>query len=207
MSSTAAGAPTLLPDCPSLSDARRRLFESAIALFGERGFHAVSMRDLANELGVAPGAIYAHVTSKQELLYELVAMGLEEHRSRLRRALLDAGADPIDQVRALTRAHVLAHLELPALARVINRELRSLTEEQHAAVLLVRDDSEQTFVDVVARGMRLGAFQVTNARLAVVAIAGMGIRAAEWWTPDNALSADVVVETYADFAIRLLRET
>lgn len=201
----AAPATRLLPVVPNLSDAKRRLYDAAISLFGERGFHGVSIRDLATELGVAPGAIYAHVPSKQELLYELVALGLEEHRARLRLALLDAGSAPEEQVRALTRAHVLVHLEHPALARVINRELRSLTEERLAAVVLVRDDAQRLFIDVVERGVRLGAFD-TDPRLAVVAIAGMGIRAAEWWTADDPIAADTVVDTYADFAIRLLQK-
>lgn len=201
---TATAAPSLLPHAETLTEARRRLFEAAIALFGARGYHAVSVRDLANELGMAPGALYAHVGSKEELLYQLVAAGLEEHRSRVRAAVLDAGPEPADQLRALIRAHVQLHLEFPDLARVISRELRSLTEERYDAAVLVRNDTERTFLDVVERGVRLGSFATAEPRLAMLAIAGMGIRAAEWWTPEDPLPADAVVETFADYAVRLL---
>lgn len=195
---------SLLPNAGAFTDARRRLFEAAIDLFGARGFHAVSVRDLANQLGMAPGAIYAHVASKQDLLYELVVVGLEEHRSRLREALLGAGSDPSDQVRALTRAHVLVHLEFPALARVIHREVRSLSEEQTQAASLVTGDAQRIFTEVVERGVRLGSFAVDDSRLAVLAIAGMGIRAAEWWTSSDPLPAAAVADTYCDYALRIL---
>lgn len=203
MTSTAVTRP-LLPNIGALTEAKRRLFDAAISLFGARGFHAVSVRDLAGELGMAPGAIYAHVESKQDLLFQLVELGLVEHRSRFRAALLEAGADPADQIRSLTRAHVILHLEFPALARVINRELNALTEEQYAAALAVRSDAEQMFLEVVERGVRLGAFDVEQPILAMRAIAGLGILAANWWTPEDPHPVDTIADTYADFAIRLL---
>src|SRR6476646_9978346 len=85
---------TLLPPRPALSGARLRLFETALELFGERGYHAVSVRDIAQALGQQPGALYFHVQSKQQLLYEVSLIGVEEHRDRVRAALLDAGRDP-----------------------------------------------------------------------------------------------------------------
>jgi AcrR family transcriptional regulator len=197
----------LLPDRPEIGDARRRLYEVAISLFGEHGYHAVSVRDLAAELGMVPGALYAHVPSKQHLLYELVRLGHEVHRDHLKEALLGAGADPSDQVRALTRAHVALHLRYSALARVTSRELRALSEEQLADVVRIRTESEQMFLDVIERGIRLGVFGTEQPRLAVLAIGAMGVRAAEWWTPEDPSTPAEIAETYADYALRLLRRT
>ena len=127
---TVAARPALLPARPGLTDARRRLFEAAIDLFGQRGYYGVSMRDLASALGVQAPALYAHVPSKQHLLFELVTIGHEEHRDRLREALLEVGNDPAEQIQAMVRAHVLAHVTYPDLARVTNNEMRALTDAQ-----------------------------------------------------------------------------
>lgn len=194
----------LLPPRPECSDARRRLYETALVLFGDRGFHAVSVRDIANTLGQQPGALYAHVPSKEHLLYELVQLGQEEHASHIKAAILDAGRDPADQVRALVRAHVMSHLEYPSLARVVNRESRSLSDEHYAEFVRNRQELEQLFLDVVERGVALGEFNPTDATLAVTAIGSMGVRAAEWWDPDTSPSPEHIGETYADFAVRLL---
>jgi hypothetical protein len=50
-----------------------------------------------------------------------------------------------------------------------NREARSLTPEQAASVLLTRRDSEQAFLDVIERGIRLGEFTVADPQRAVYA--------------------------------------
>lgn len=196
--------PTLLPPAPELSDSRRRLFEAAIVLFGDQGFHGVSVRDLAASLGQQPGALYGHVASKQELLFELMVLGVRSHRDALKAALLDAGREPGEQVKALTRAHVLVHLRYQPLARVTNREMRALSDEQSRAVGIVRHESEQMFVDVIQRGRDLGAFSTPDPLLAVFAIGAMGLRAAEWWTPDSPRTHEQVADTYADFALKLL---
>src|SRR5690349_7886266 len=118
---------TLLPPGVELTPSKRRLYEAAMELFGREGYHAVSIRDIANALGQQPSAIYFHVGSKQELLFELAQLGHQAHFDVLRNALMDAGADPHDQLRAVVTAHVAGHMTYPSMARLTNRELRSLT--------------------------------------------------------------------------------
>lgn len=197
----------LLPSRAGLSGARLRLFEAALELFGQRGYHAVSVRDIAQALGQQPGALYFHVQSKQQLLYEISLIGVEEHRDRVRDALLDAGREPAEQVRAMTRAHVLGHLDNTALVRVASREnAGALSEEQLEVLLRVRDETVKLMTDVIERGARLGAFDVIDTHLTVMAIGAMGIRAAEWWTPESPHTKDHVADTYAEFAVRLLTD-
>jgi AcrR family transcriptional regulator len=195
----------LLPPRPELSPARTRLFTTALVLFGERGYHGVSVRDITDALGQKPGAIYAHVQSKQELLFELVRIGHAEHRDRLKSALDGAGPDPVNQVIAIVTAHVLAHLQYPALARVTNGEFKFLDDNQVAAVLAVRADAELMIFDAIERGKSLGVFGVTDSRLAVSAIGSMGVSTAVWWRDDLPLTPEHVADTYAQFAVNLLR--
>jgi AcrR family transcriptional regulator len=194
----------LFPATVEFSDAKRRVFEAAILLFGDRGYHAVSVRDIAAQLGLQPMALYAHAPSKQQLLFEIMKIGYATHRERLSAALLDAGRDPAEQIRALCRAHVAAHLEYPALARVTNRDLGALSDEQMEFVERLRAEAAKPFLDVVARGQRLGAFGDDNPTLIVLAVASMGIRAAERWSPDLGLTPEAVADTFAEFAVRIV---
>jgi AcrR family transcriptional regulator len=194
----------LLPPRAQASGTLRRLHETALLQFAERGFHAVSVRDLTRSLGMQPSSLYAHLPSKQHLLGDLIRLGHEEHRDRLRLALLEAGNEPHEQLTALTRAHVRVHATYPRLTRLCNRELGSLLEEHKAVVLAIRLDANQLFLDVVERGQRLGAFAPVDPMLAVAAIGAMGIRVAEWWRPDVGVSVEEVEETYATFARKLV---
>lgn len=204
MTSGSQVTPELLPRGLNVSDARRRLYEAAIVLFGAKGYYGVSVRDIAAHMGLKPMALYAHVASKQQLLFEIMSIGYLTHRERLTQALLDAGREPEEQIRAVTRAHVLVHLEHPDLARVTNRDAGALNDQQITEVHRVREDTMQMFLDVIERGQRLGVFRAGDPRLAVTGIAAMGIRAPDWWDPASDPSADAVADTYADFAVRLL---
>jgi AcrR family transcriptional regulator len=195
----------LLPSRAGLSGARRRLFAAALTLYGERGYDAVSVRDLMAEIDLQPPALYAHVRSKQQLLFELITLGLEEHRDALKAALLEASSDPVDQIRKLVHAHVMIHCNYAAIARIIHREYKALNPEQMAAAELLRSAPEAMFRDVVERGIRLGTFRPdTDTFLAIYAIGAMGVRTADWWTPARGISPEHIADEYADYAIRLL---
>jgi AcrR family transcriptional regulator len=191
-----------LPPGLGLSESRLRLFETAVVMFGERGFHGVSMRDLAGALGIKGASLYEHVPSKQRLLFEVTRIGLVEHRDRIKDALLDAGSDPADQMHALVRAHVQMQLRYSALARTCSLELRHLDDPLRERAVAIRVQSEQLFLDVVDRGCRLGEFTVTSPRRAMRAIADMGIRAAEWPRPHG--DEEEVADDYATYALRIL---
>jgi AcrR family transcriptional regulator len=197
-------AQELLPPRATSDGTLRRLHEAALERFGERGYHGVSIRELAEAAGITVSSIYAHVRAKEDLLTELVLIGHQEHNELLRTALLDAAPDPRDQIRGLMRAHVHFHATYPLLARVANRELHALSAENGARVLAVRHGSEELFLDVIRRGMAQGVFSVPDAWLAVAAIAATGLRVAEWYTPESGYTPDEIAETYSLFAVRLL---
>ena len=194
---------TLLPPGVELPPAKRRLYEAAMELFGRDGYHAVSIRDIANALGQHPSAIYFHVSSKRELLYELALIGHRAHFGVLRDALMDAGADPHDQLSAVVTAHVIGHMTYPSMARLTNRELGSLTAEQLGTVLAIRTQTEQIFIDVLDRGVRVGAFATEDTYLASKAIGAMGIRLPEWWSDESPRTREQIVDTYVDYALKL----
>lgn len=196
----------LLPAHPDWSPARRRLYEAALTLFAEHGYHAVSVRDLANAMGQQPGALYGHVESKDHLLAELLAVGMVDHRDALVRAVAQAGDDPVAQLQALVRAHVRMHAELPALARVVNDEFRSLSPARQREMRAVRRESADVLIGIIQRGVAAGVFRAVEPALAMRAIAAMGVRVADWIADPPTFAVEDIVETFCDFAVRMLRD-
>jgi AcrR family transcriptional regulator len=196
----------LLPPRADADGTHRRLLEGALVKFSDRGFHGVSVREVAQAAGIRASSMYAHLESKEQLLAELMLLGHEEHHESLRLALLEASADPCDQIVQLVGANVRFHAEYSLLARVCNRELAALAPESRERVLAVRVQSERLFLDVIERGVQRGVFDVANPHLGVAAIGAMGIRIAEWWDtrPEYRTTVDDLVTMYAAFAVRLL---
>ena len=57
-------------DVPGLVEKRRAQFiDSAIDLFGQRGYHVTTIRDIAQAAGVSIGLIYQYVEDKEDILF------------------------------------------------------------------------------------------------------------------------------------------
>lgn len=198
-------ATTLLPARATADGTLRRIQETALVLFAERGYHGVSMRELAAATGVTASSLYAHVASKEELLAQLIVLGHEEHRDAMRGAALDAdGGTPAAQLAAAVRAHVRFHATYPLLALVANNELRSLGPDTQPAALAVRGDAEGLLRDIIERGIRVGDLECPDPWLAMAAIGAMGIRVASWYRPGTTPYAiEDVCDRYAEFALRI----
>jgi AcrR family transcriptional regulator len=199
-----AGGDALLPPSATSDGTLRRLQEVALLCFGERGYHGVSIRDLAKAAGIQPSSIYAHVRSKEELLFGISMLGHITQRDSADAAVLDAGPDPSAQLRAYVRAHVHMHASYRMLARVCNRELAALSPEHEQEVRAVRESSVRLLQGVLARGERVGAFVIADSFLVAAAIGAMGIRVAEWWEPNGDYTADQVADVYAELALKLV---
>ena len=59
---------------------RNELTRQAARLFAEKGYHGTSIGDLADAMGVQKGSLYAHIASKQDLLYETMVEGARAFR-------------------------------------------------------------------------------------------------------------------------------
>lgn len=186
------------------SGARRLILEAALRLFAEHSYSGTSIRDIASACGLQGPTLYSHFASKEHVLAELLRIGHEEHLRRLRAALLDCAPDPRLQIQAVVRAHVRFHADFPMLGVVVNTELHMLAPPLGAPIHVLRSQSEQALMDVAQRGIDRGVFKVPHPWLSVAAIGGMGLRVAFWFSPDCGIDADVVADSYAEFALRIL---
>jgi AcrR family transcriptional regulator len=97
-----------LPKPPSKSEASRRaILHAAAGLFRQRGYAAVSLRDIAEAVGMKTGSLYYHFDSKESLVEEILTLGTQGAFDASRAAVeaLGEGADPVDKLEAVFCAH------------------------------------------------------------------------------------------------------
>src|SRR4051812_27976452 len=198
-----AGA-ALLPTSVAAEGTRRRILEGALLLFAAEGFHASSMRDLARVVELQPSAVYVHFPSKEHLLAELVRVGHEIHHESLRAALLEAGAEPVAQLRALVSAHVRVHTSYPHLAIVVNTEMDALSPELAAPGRALRKQSILLLVEVIERGAAMGRFDPPDTTVTAAAISAMGLRVPHWYSPATGIDVDELVKRHVELALRMV---
>lgn len=96
-------------------------------LFSERGYAAVTLRDIADALGIRQASLYHHVPGgKEELFVEVTERGLERHRVALERSIEGAAPDLRRQLQAAAR-WLLAQPPID-LARMIRSDMPAISE-------------------------------------------------------------------------------
>jgi AcrR family transcriptional regulator len=102
------------------SEARRRqILAGARRCFAENGFHAPSMQDLLNEIGLSPGAFYRYFASKEELIATIAREALSAATSTLTAYLRPEDPPPLAELLGGLPTASLAPLQDPELSRLV----------------------------------------------------------------------------------------
>lgn len=176
---------------------------AAAELFRDKGYHATSLRDIAGRVGIKVPSLYNHVTSKQQLLYEILAGSMEALLGHTRERLDGAAKDPESQLRAFVRALVEIQAGLSLEANVMIEELRALERPFRDRVIAQRDDYQRILEDILRDGRRKKRFDASDVKLTAYAIVGMGKAVADWFRPGGRLSVNAVARTYEDMALKM----
>ena len=170
-----------------------RIEQAALSLFARHGYAAVSMRQIAAEVGVQAGALYNYIPDKQTLLFDLLRGHME--------ALLVAFKDdlslcPSDRLRAFVHFHIGFHAHRRDAVFIAYMELRNLTPENFAQIDRLRQRYEGCLETILKDGVALGRFQVSDSRIATRAVIAMITGVSTWFREDGGLSLEEVQDHY-----------
>jgi TetR/AcrR family transcriptional regulator, cholesterol catabolism regulator len=176
---------------------REMLLESALALFGAKGFHATSVQEIVEGAGLTKGAFYHHFASKEDVL-RLIHDEFLEVQGSLVEEILETYDSPVDQLRELVRVSVLSTARYQAHVAVFFQERRFLTGERGADVKRRRDAVERKMEQIVRRGIESGELDPgVDPRIAIFGIVGMTAWVHQWYRPGGALSAETIADELA----------
>jgi AcrR family transcriptional regulator len=137
-----------------VSTRRNELTRQAARLFAQKGYHGTSIGEIADALGVQKGSLYAHIASKQDLLYETMAEG-----ARAFHAGLDAIDDDLpatEKIRLALRSHLRVVAEQLDVATVFVQEWRYLEGQRRDEIVAERRRYEERIRGYFREGRELG---------------------------------------------------
>jgi AcrR family transcriptional regulator len=185
---------------------RREIEDVASSLFRTHGYAGTSVRDIARALDIQGASLYAHVTSKQDVLWSIVERTATRFEAAADAAVSGAGATPVvgpgSRLAALVRGHVGVVTEDLERASVFVHEWRALEGERRARIAQRRDAYEARFRRVIAEGREAGTFApvdpVVTAAFLLTALNGL----VTWYRADGSIPAATIADMYADLALR-----
>ncbi|HHO76216.1 MAG TPA: TetR/AcrR family transcriptional regulator [Deltaproteobacteria bacterium] len=178
-----------------------RIFDAALSISNEKGFSAMSLRDLSSEAGLSMGALYSYISSKDDLLDMLLQQG----RIVVFKVLLQqiSGIDsPQDRLKIAVQTHLYLSEIMQPWFYFLYMETKNFRKEEHKTAIESELFTENIFQEIILQGISAGQFRQVDGALTSAIIKAM---LQDWylkrWKYEK---RNVSVEEYAGFLMEVL---
>lgn len=195
-----AGAARALAENEPESRKQAILFAAA-EIFHRKGFHATSIQDIAEEVGMLKGSLYYYISSKDELLFQIINDVHQDAFGYV--ADIFEGAEPArERLREFIRRHVAYCASHQTWMGVYLHEYKALPDGLRRKVTDMRDRYEHQVGDIVEQGKRDGVFRADiDTRTTVRGILGMCNWLYHWYSANGPLRPEQIGEDFADMVL------
>ncbi|MEL7216128.1 MAG: TetR/AcrR family transcriptional regulator [Pseudomonadota bacterium] len=177
---------------------------AAVSLIAQHGYAAVSMRQIAREVGVQAGALYLYTPDKQTLLFELLETHMQDLLAAWRRVAPAPSAPADVRLEAFVRFHIAYHIRRQEEVFISYMELRNLEPENFANIQVLRRAYEDELGAILLAGQAEGMFAIPDARLSTMAMIAMLTGVSTWFRDDGRLSPRAIEGEYVDLVFRMV---
>ncbi|GFZ92897.1 hypothetical protein GCM10011531_25960 [Aquaticitalea lipolytica] len=159
---------------------KEEIIKTAAKLFKEKGYSAVTMRDLATAMGIKAASLYNHITSKQEIL-KVIIISLAEEFTQEMNLIKTSNHKAIDKLQMIVSLHVQITVKNTYGMACLNNDWMHL-EEQLDYYLELRKKYEQDFIDIIKSGIKSNEIIDSNPEIIMFSILST-LRSLYLWIP------------------------
>ena len=183
---------------------RARILATAADLFYENGYENTTLDAVAERLGVSKPFIYAHFSSKSDLLAEICSRGIASSLEALDSAL-SMQAPPGVKLEALGKRFVTAVLEAQTYIAIFSREEKNLRPEDFSRINEMRREFDRKLTALLRDGVEAGEFTIPDLNIAALAIGGMVSWAYVWYRKEGRLSVVEVADELTKIILAMVQ--
>ena len=171
-----------------------KIKQAALVLFARHGFAAVTMRQIAANVGVQAGAIYNYTPDKQSLLFDLLHGHMADLLSKW--AVEFVPKNPIAALDHFVAFHLDFHIKRPELVFISYMELRNLSEANFKVIVEQRRIYEKIIYNLILSGVVSGDFLVPDPKITSLALIALLTGPVDWFREDGRLTSDELTRQY-----------
>lgn len=175
------------------------IITTAAKLFKEKGYSAVTMRDLATAIGMKAASLYNHINSKQEILKAIIISIAEEFTSGMTE-IINADSSNITKLKRIVDLHVSITAKNTNGMASLNNDWMHL-EDQLDYYLLLRNEYEANFLNIIKQGISAGEIKQSNPEVIMFSMLST-LRSLYLWIPKKEdLNANDLAKSLSDVLI------
>ncbi|HRN97892.1 MAG TPA: TetR/AcrR family transcriptional regulator [Flavobacterium sp.] len=147
-------------------DRKTEIVAHSATLFKEKGYSAVTMRDIAHSLDIKAASLYNHITSKQEIL-SLVVLGIAREYTNTIEQIVSSNDTAVDKLKQVIALHIDITVRNPDGLASLNNDWMHLPPDDLALFLSMRESYENYFRAIVKNGIESGELRAFNAEVII----------------------------------------
>lgn len=180
------------------------LHATATRLFRQLGYHATSMQDLGEALGMNRGSLYHYIAGKDELLWAILNRALDLLMERVV-PKLEADGPPVERLTDAIREHLRVAADHADELFLVQVELRALEPERQRRIIERRNEYENHWRGAIDAGVADGSLRGVDVRLAGIGILSACNWFTQWYRPGGRLDVEQIADAFADLFLRGMR--
>jgi len=152
-----------------ITDRKTDIVNISAKLFKEKGYSAMTMRDIAQALEIKAASLYNHIKSKQEIL-ALIVIGIAEEYTHTIRNIEDSEENSIRKIEKVIQLHIDITVRNPDALASLNNDWMHLPEVDLQYFLQMREEYEDIFRRIVKKGIADGEIKNANPEVIIFSI-------------------------------------
>lgn len=148
-----------------ISDRKTEIINVAAKLFKEKGYSAVTMRDIAQAMDIKAASLYNHIKSKQEILV-LIIIEIAEEFTNTMNQVVNSSETTIRKIEKIIQLHIDITLRDANALACLNNDWMHLADAELTYFIKMREDYEENFRTIVQKGIADG--EIKNLNLEVI---------------------------------------
>ena len=177
-----------------------KISEIALHLFAERGYAAVSMRQIASKVGLQAGALYNYFPDKQTILADLLINHMENLLQTWHKQKLPQKSDKL--LEFFVDFHIEYHLNRPEEVFIAYMELRNLNPYNFQKIEKLRNKYERILSEILTVGVNKNLFSCENTKVTSLAIIGMLKEVHTWYKKGGKISVPEMKSIYREIVLK-----
>lgn len=170
---------------------------AAIRLFQQKGYHATSMQDIADAVGLQKGSLYHYIAGKEDLLVVIIHDAIAQYNARL--AEVKAMDLPVRRRLELAlRNHLQGIADNLGMLTIFLRESYALNPEQQTMLAGESHKYNQMFEELYREGIARGELREMDPKLATRMVLGACNWFYRWYRPEGPRSMDELITMFTD---------
>ena len=177
------------------------IVSAAAKVFQTKGYHAATVRDIAEAVGILKGSRYHHFESKEALLYLVVKEPIAQMFQTIS-AIAEADLTATEKIRRAILAHLEAFDRHYPHLFVYLREREAVKRRFREMIGFSPKEYERCWQQIIREGVEKGEFRRDlDIQVTSYGLLGMLNWAYKWYDPQGRLSVQQVAEQFTALAL------